>query len=143
MLMDAGIALAKELFGKVARGEITADEASSEYEMAALKEDTKIALGQQEIIKIDAQSDRLIQWIWRPAMCIAVCLATMIWPFATILDTFGAIELAEAQLENLKAISSLFLPWAVAAMGLREVGKARRQGGWLSKIGKMIGKGDG
>ena len=143
MLVDAGIALAKELFGKVASGEITADQASSEYEMEALKGDTKIALGQQEIVKIDAQSDRMIQWAWRPLMCIAVCLVTMIWPFASITDTFGWVELTEAQMENLKASSTLFLPRAVAAMGLREVGKFRRQQGWISKIGNLIGKGSG
>ena len=138
MIAEAGMALVKNLFQKVASGEMSADTAASEYEMEMLKVDGKIALGQQEIVKIDAQSDRMIQWAWRPLMCIAVCLVTMIWPFASVADTFNWVDLTEAQMENLKAISSLFLPWAVAAMGLREVGKFRRQQGFISKIADLV-----
>lgn len=140
MIAEAGIALVKELFGKVASGEITADQASSQYEMEALKEDTKIALGQQELLKIDAQSDRPIQYMWRPAMNICLCSVTMIWPFASILQTLGLTDLSADQLENLKSISQIFLPYAAVAMGIREAGKLRRQTGLLNKLATLIKK---
>lgn len=129
MAVSAILSLAqmgKDLFEQVASGKMKAKDAIAAHEAAVLAADVEMSKGQIGVAKIDAQSDRLIQWIWRPVGCICFLVASMVWPFGTILDTLTLIELTADQLENLFWVSATFLPYSAGTMGLREYGKMQR-----------------
>lgn len=140
MLMEAGISLVKELFGKVASGEITADEASAEYEAKTLEADMRISDNQSKINLAESQSEHWLQWGWRPAACAALTCAVLVWPFASMLDALTVIELAQAQMDNLRNVSMMMSPYWAGAMGLREYGKFRRSQGIIGKIAELVKK---
>ena len=141
MIMDAGIALAKSLFDRVASGELTADQASAEYESQALAADVEIARQQSAINLNESKSEHVLQWAWRPCACIALTIAVLVWPFASLLDAlFPFVALTEAQMDNLRNVSLMMSPYWAGAMGLREYGKHRRQQGFISKIAALVKK---
>ena len=141
MMLEAGAALLKELFGKVASGELTADQATAEYEAQALAADVEIAKNQSAINLSESKSEHMIQWAWRPGACIALTVAVLVWPFASLLDALlPFVALTEAQMDNLRSVSMMMSPYWAGAMGLREYSKHRRQQGWISKIGELIKK---
>lgn len=115
-----------ELFRGVHEGKVRVEDAIASQEAALLAADVEIAKQQAEIAKIDAKSDKVLQWAWRPMACIGLTLASLTWPMATILDTTNAVDLTDGQLENLRLISNSFLPYLAGAMGLRELGKYHR-----------------
>lgn len=141
MAVGALLGLAKEgldLFRQVEEGKISAADAAAAHEAQILALDSKIADNQAEVVKIDAQSDRLIQWVWRPVVCIALWVATLSCPFTFILDAWGAFDLTPEQKETLLWVMVNLLPYGAAAMGLREYGKHRRANKALGVIAGIV-----